>query len=308
MIDVKQNFSGRMLFRMLIAGILVVLAGLASMDFIRDLYLEHQITPTGLIINSGIILIFLLGLAKVIATLLRYAREEKALSAFVSRLEINHENPASGISSKSLIYDRYRTVLTLSRQHAPINQSALASLLLAAESTRTSFARYVGNILILTGVFGTIVSLSIALVGASGLLDTAKDMGNMGLVIHGMSTALSTTITAIVCYLFFGYFVIKLNDAQTHLISGIEEVTAQYLLPRYSHDKDSMLHEVTGLVRGLREATEGMRAIQTDYAEAGARLHQVISALSANMDVLAGDVTRIKGLLRDGFRLPPEGD
>jgi hypothetical protein len=197
-------------------------------------------------------------------------------------------------------------VVAMSERNARINQSALAATLAADESTRTSFAKYVSNILILTGVFGTCVSLSIALAGVTDLLDSAQGTGNMGLVMHGMSTALSTTITAIVSYLFFGYFYLKMNDAQVHVLSTIEEVTTLYMLPRFSRDKDSMLHEVAGLVHGLRQAAEAMKATQQDYAEAGNRLHEVLTTLDLRVNNVADDVGTIKKLLRDGFRLPAE--
>ena len=156
--------------------------------------------------------------------------------------------------------------------------------------------------------FSRTVSLSIALAGASNLLDAAQDTGDMGLVIHGMSTALSTTITAILCYLFYGYFYLKLSDAQAHLLSGVEEVTAVYLLPEFSRDSETMLQDVASLIYELREAAEGMKHVQLDYALAGTRLHEVVGSLNQRVNTTADDIGRIKQILRAGFRLPAQGD
>jgi hypothetical protein len=308
MIDVNTNFSSRMLLRLVVLGLVVLAIVLANITFVNELYFDRQITPAGLAINGGIVAVFLLGMVKIISSLLRYMREEAALARVVRHLQKGHDNPLKGVSARSLIARRYNILSELGEQHARINHSALASTLLTNESTRTSFARYVNNILILTGVFGTIVALSIALLGASDLLDSAAGSGNMGLVIHGMSTALSTTITAIVCYLFYGYFNLKLSDAQSHLLGSIEEVTTIYLLPRFSHDSESMLHEVAGLIHGLRQAAAGMKNIQQDFAEVGSRLHDAVDELNANVSGPTGDLETIKQLLREGFRLPKEAD
>ena len=308
MIDVNSNFSSRMLLRLVVLGLVVLAIVLANITFVNELYFDRQITPAGLMINGGIVAVFLLGMAKIIASLMRYMREEAALARMVRHLQKGHDNPLKGVSARSLIARRYNILSELGEQHARINHSALASTLLANESTRTSFARYVNNILILTGVFGTIVALSIALLGASDLLESTAGSGNMGLVIHGMSTALSTTITAIVCYLFYGYFNLKLSDAQSHLLGSIEEVTTVYLLPRFSHDSESMLHEVAGLIHGLRQAAAGMKNIQQDFAEVGSRLHDAVDELNANVSGPTGDLETIKQLLREGFRLPKEAD
>jgi hypothetical protein len=308
MIDTRHNHSGRMLLRLVILGTLAVLVLLANVDFIQGLYFDHQLTSAGLLINGGIILVFLLGLVKVVIVLATYMGEESDLGRFFVHLGKGNSNLLKGVSPDSIIARRYNTIVGLSERNARINQSALAATLVADEGTRISFSRYVSNILILTGVFGTIVSLSIALVGASDLLDTAQDTANMGLVIHGMSTALSTTITAILCYLFYGYFYLKLGDAQAHLLAGVEEVTTVYLVPMYAHDKDTMLHEVSGLIHGLRQTAEVMKAVQLNYAEAGVRLQDLLKALGQQINTTAQDTAEIKQLLREGFRLPAADD
>lgn len=308
MTDSKSNFSGRMLLRLVILGLVVLVALAANLKFINELYFTHQLTAAGSVINGGILVVFLLGLIKVISCLVRYMREESALDRLVTRLQSGEENPLKGVNAKSIIARRYATLSALSGQYAKINHSALAATLLASESTRVSFARYVSNILILTGVFGTIVSLSIALAGASNLLDDVQGSGNMGLIIHGMSTALSTTLTAILCYLFYGYFFIKLGDAQSHLLGKIEEATSVYLLPRFSHDSESLLHQVTGLVSGLREAAIGMNQIQREFADAGISLNQSIDEFASNTRQATAHIYELKQLLREGFRLPKSGE
>jgi hypothetical protein len=308
MLETRPNFSRRVLFRLLVLGVVVLFILLANIGLLNQLYFENQKTPVGIIVNGSILVVFLLGLAKVIAALLYYTQEEAALARFLRQFKGGEDKVMKGISPKSVIARRYEIIKALSEDFASINHSALAATLLADESTRTSFAKYVSNILILTGVFGTIVSLSVALVGASNLLDVAQGTGDMGLVIRGMSTALSTTITAILCYLFYGYFYIKLTDAQTHFLSGVEEMTTVYLLPRHARDSESMLNEVAGLIHALREAAAGLRSTQQEYAEAGMRLNTVAARLDERMRGTTENIDDIKQLLRDGFRLPAAGD
>lgn len=304
MIDTQTHFSRNILLRLLVlaslcAGVLVI-----QHDFVSQVYFEEANTHTGQVINAGILLLFLLGIGKIITLLLRYQREEHALGVFAHAVEEGDKRPSDRVKADTLIHQRYKALAVLSRQHAPIDHSALASMLLAFEETRFSFPKFINNILILTGVFGTIVSLSIALVGASDLLQATRDTSGMGTVIHGMSTALSTTMTAIVCYMFYGYFYIKLIDAKTRLISSIEQFTSLYLLPRFNQGPDKLLHEVGGLVQALRQTSEGMQSTQGAYLEAGQGLRNGVDNLHRELSTLSHDLGEIKQLLREGFRLP----
>ena len=80
MIETRRNFSRRMLLRLVVLGVLVVGILVAKYDYINDLYLSNQLTPVGLIINGGIMVAFLLGLIKVISSLVFYMQEETALA------------------------------------------------------------------------------------------------------------------------------------------------------------------------------------------------------------------------------------
>ncbi len=303
-IDIKS--SQRVLIRMVIAAVAVIALILVNLDLISGIYFRNQITATGYVVNGTIVGLFALGAFQIISLLLRYAREERALGVFLANIQSRLPELTDGVDKDSLIHQRYDALLLMNQQRAPINHGALAATLVANESTRTSVPKYINNILILTGVFGTIVSLSIALLGASNLLQNSDDATSIGLVVHGMSTALSTTITAIVCYLLFGYFFLKLADVQTQLISGVEEISTLHLIPRFETRPESIVSEVADLVYALREVTENMQAAQRDQHKLEEQVHELVEGQAYYLANIAGRLSSMRKLLRDGFRLPDD--
>ena len=83
------------------------------------------------------------------------------------------------------------------------------------------------------------------------------------MVVHGMSTALSTTITAIACYVYFGYFFLKLTDVQTNLISAVEQLTGNHFMPRFHIQTETVLHQFADLIRSPQELLGQMKTLRT---------------------------------------------
>lgn len=303
-ITFRPHFSRNTLLVMLIVVAVLALAIYWKLDLLSTIYFKDQLTNFGLAINGAILILFLVGLLRMITIFLSYSGEEKAIRAFLRNQEMETgDSPLKGVSGRSILARRYHAMERLYEANTPVTHSALASTLLASESTRTSLPKFISNVLILTGVFGTIVSLSIALLGASDLLENTVNISGMGMVIHGMSTALSTTITAIICYLFFGYFYLKLTDAQTNVISAVEQVTMTYLAPRFQIDKESTLFEFTGLVRSMQALVKQMYSSQETVAQSENRIMDLVEKQKSQLDQTSDDMATIIQLLREGFRL-----
>ena len=302
-LDMNIGYSNNILIRMIVVG--VVIAGIVvwQMDLIQQIYFRNQLEGIGPLINGGIIALFLIGILKLVATLLGYSSEEAALSRFIKNVSKDAIDPIKRVPMNSIISRRYRLMQGMHEQRVLINHSALASMLLANESTRTSLVKFINNILILAGVFGTIVSLSIALLGASNILDASAGTGGMSQVLSGMSTALSTTITAIVCYIYFGYFFLKLSDVQTSVINNIEQVTAALLIPKFSVQTDTVMQDVATLARKLQKLVGTLDEAQARYSASGQKLLDAVSSYSIRGQSISNDINIIKELLRSGFRL-----
>lgn len=301
--DSGRNYTRSILVRMALAALVALVVVSWQREFLADVYLRNQVTYVGWAINGGIVVLFLSGLMRLVQLFFRYAREEAATERFVGNIHRSVE-PWEGVPTGSIIGQRYRILLELHARRAPINHGALAATLLAAESSRNSFPKFVNNILILSGVFGTIVSLSIALLGASDMISSASEIGSLGTVIHGMSTALSTTMTAILAYLFFGYFYLKLTDTQSYIISRIEHVTATVLLPRYQVEAETVLKDFSDLIRAATALTQRFEETQTRFSELSAKLEDVLEQYVHELRHTSESMDDIRKVLRVGFRLP----
>jgi len=310
-------------------------------DVLRQIYLLNQINAIGWAINGSIAALFLCGLGALVWRFWEYRAQEAGMARLIRNLRDDIE-PLQGVDRRGMLAERYLTLLELSRRRADINHNALAATLLAAESSRNSFLKFVHNILILTGVFGTIVSLSLSLLGASDMIhgnaQASGQASGLGTMIFGMSTALSTTMTAILAYLIFGYFYIKLTDTQTYLISTVEEVTATTLLPHLQPSEQAVEREYSDSMRSAAELIQRLDASQHQYEDSIRALVEATQALSAQLAKSGGDgdaerarldaqaeqaallarigeqqmasaeenrelLTRVVGLLQEGFRL-----
>ncbi|MFT5656939.1 MAG: hypothetical protein ACI9KN_000208 [Gammaproteobacteria bacterium] len=285
-------------------GLIAIGIGL-NFDFIYSFYFENQQTQTGIIINSAIAALFAFGILNILYHLVRYQREEKTIADLANNIESLKSDLVDGLPSNSIVAKRYWTLKSIQKSNGEINHSALAAMLTADEGTKFGLIRFINNILILTGVFGTIVSLSIALLGASDLIDSAAgSLGGMGLIIHGMSTALSTTITAIVSYVVFGYFYTRLNDVQTHFLSGVEHITSVYLLPQFVRGSDDIVHKMGDLIKSVILATNNLKQTQEIYHASATSLRETINTNREQIESLSSELSEIKSILREGFRLP----
>jgi hypothetical protein len=256
--------------------------------------------------NGAILLIFVLGLVRMIIIFLAYSREQDVMQLFVKRAVEHAIDPDNNLPSTALVVRRYRAVQTIASQQAHINHGALAATLVASQQARFTLVRFVNSILILAGVLGTVISLAVALMGAAGLMNSQDNMKNMWDIIGGMSNSLSTTITAIVCYVFFAYFYLRLQDARTQFLANIEDVTSLYILPRFNNAERNTQDDVALLAADLRKAADGIIRIQDRFLQAGEHLQLAVDDLRSVISQSGDNIRVIRESVREGFRLDDE--
>ncbi len=299
--SIKKSSANNTLIQIVVFLVLAASLLFYKRSAIASLITSGSISTIGLIINGIIVLLFLGGMLRIVMVLFRYIDEHHAVVKAVKSLKTNQSNPFESISSNYLISQRYNKVGWISKQGAPINQAALASGINAAESTRLTFIRFVHSTLILAGVFGTVVSLSMALVGVSGLLNSPEGVKEMGTIISSMSSALSSTVAAIVCFFIFAYFYLRLNDSRVQLLNAIEETTSLYILPKFSQTEEGLISQVSELTASLNLATERLLTVQNSFNQAGLSLQTAVDDLQSQ--VQGSSLNEIKSLLRKGFHL-----
>ncbi|MEE9309862.1 MAG: hypothetical protein V3U64_02495 [Cocleimonas sp.] len=305
--NIKKNSAKSTLIQIVVFLVAIAVLILINKDTIVNLYTSGEISKAGMIINAIIVGLFLLGMLRIVTILFRYISEHQILLKLVEYLKENASNPISRLPENAVAVHRYNAVKWVSQQGAPINQAALAASTNAAENSRLTLIRFVHSTLILAGVFGTVVSLSMALIGAAGLLNSPEGVKEMGTIISSMSSALSSTVTAIICFFIFAYFYLRLNDARVQLLSSVEDMTGMYLLPKVTHTEDGMIQRVTELTTALNAAANKLLVVEETFIAAGDRLQHAVNDLQGQ--VSSSNLEEIKDLIRKGFHLSePEYD
>ncbi len=305
----RKNQSERILIQVAIVLGVIASAALWQHEYLIELYIRNQLTRVGWVINGAILLLFAMGMGRMIQLFLQYRREEIALNLFSNAVASGDEDTlGDDLPPDSIIGERYWTIAGFFRARTEINHNALAATLLARETSKTSFVKFINNILILAGVFGTIVSLTVALLGASTAMSTTESMRGIDIVIHGMSTALSTTMTAIVAYFLFGYFYLKLLDTQSYILGRIEHETATQMIPRYQVATRSPEQALSEMLSSTVETIEKFNTFINQIQSLGVSQNQMLENFekltNQNMEML-GD---IRSILRAGFRLRDDSD
>jgi len=300
--------SRNILIQLTVAMVLTIALGAYFSDVLNMIYLSNQQTSAGFALNGLILALFMLALIRIIVLLIAYDREEQALSRFQMNLDQQRQDLLEFVAPASIIAVRMDIMENMQLQRAEIHHQALAATLLAHESTRTALIRFIHNILILCGVLGTIISLSIALLGASTLLEQAVSSTGMGMVIHGMSTALSTTMTAVICYLFVTYFFSALQNLQTRVLASVEQLTSTRLLPMYQVSEEAVTRHALDLVKEahllVQSLNEKVNAIDLQSISESIERSDTQSRL--HHEEMLGQLRVLSSLLKDGFRLPKD--
>ncbi|MFZ0614566.1 MAG: hypothetical protein WAM73_20135 [Desulfobacterales bacterium] len=309
--------SGRALIHLLLT-LLVVIGALAALavghqDLFRRIYLVDTKT---VVLNGFILLLFFTGLIQLIRAVAHLGREEQQVEEFVHDKQTRRFAPEE-LTATSLIGRRYATIKGLHERKVPINHGAIAAITVAEESLNLSYPKFVNNVLILTGVFGTIVSLIYALIGATTVLRSNAAGEGIGVMLLGMNTALNTTATAIVCFFVFTFFYQRLADLETYVLSRVEEAVLLHIIPEFAFDSEAVNYKTERLVSELQQLVNDMKA-GTDFIRSSLTgLNKYNRAFLAQFAALAnrqdsqveqdrqilGQLLKIETVLKDGFRL-----
>lgn len=267
-------------------------------ETLGGIYFGPLSTDIGLVVNGLIAALLLIALLRQLYLLVAYIREEQALKLFEEQIDFGISDAGIEPIESSLVVQRYRRLWQAGKDQEPVQQATLATLLRGQEVARLGLVRLVLGLLILLGVFGTVLSLSLALLGASDLFLSPQSTAGLSTVVRGMATALSTTMTAIAAYLVLAFVFSRLGASQTHVCQRIESLTLNRLLSMTRSEGSLQLeigrltrefHSLAGEMGGLRQALE---QVQERVGEEG-RLPEA----------MLQELERIARALKEGFRL-----
>ena len=294
--------SKKTLISLILTLIAVTIIALFNLSWLKKIYFYQMKTKVGIVINGLILVIFIIGIVKIIGEILKYMKEERQIEKFLLNCKNKISDKLMGIDKNSFIALRYNLVKELKERGIVPEINILSTFFLTPENSKKILLDYINNILILTGVFGTVVSLIISLIGASGFIKMT-DEKSMALIIHGMSTALNTTFTAIICYFIFHYFYSKVLQIQEMLALEIEKITYFEILPEFAPTEEKIKFEIKDTLKELKDVANKFLETEEGLKEYATKFSKLISLNYEIYKKISEELKTLQNILKEGFRL-----
>ena len=88
--------------------------GIWQNDFILNFVMGPSSTEVGLFLNTGILVLLVTGMGRLLGLMFSYAKEEKAIVDFYNSFTQDSPTPLANVSADSLIAKRYEAISSLS--------------------------------------------------------------------------------------------------------------------------------------------------------------------------------------------------
>ena len=224
-------------------------------------------TTSSVVFNALIFIIFLIGLVIIVVGWRRIKIEFHWL-ATVRRIfqealpgrreELFERMEQSAIPRKSRAMKAVEVVRDVS--HRQGNVETLSDALRSIYLTKSAWSRYLASILIIFGLMGTIVGLSMAIVNLRGMIMSMgggvstsafegiikEILGSLGF----METAFSTTLCGFIFYLILSFFDQAYQNTREGFAGDFESFVANLLIPYFTPDQgvDDFI-KLTGIMK-----------------------------------------------------------
>ena len=289
---------------------------LEYIDFLRKLIFLIE-DPVGYAINLTIVSLFLLGLCNVVLSLVRLGRERLV----IGRARAALRNPDAQcptqpgeavaflrVSRRSLVGRRIARIVRL-RAAGLGQRDVLQQLTMERLDGYGALARYIGTILTLFGLLGTVFGLSLAIFKAQEALGAGYDLyalksltQALGGTLGGMKTAFAATLVGLVTALPLSFCNHLVRRTQSRVLTQLEDFVVCDFLPALERVEPganeaarTFANTLTTAASDLNQVREAVTAAATEYKAGSDVLASVIDTLHSAVQSFSNNTTQLVG-------------
>lgn len=284
-----------------------------SFVYIRQFYQQNPY------LNSMIVVVFALGIAYALYSILRIQREFGALRKLRKRLS---GTPDEGWIDRlppkalpiSMLRERMAVYSEQVRQGSAPDPDSHADRVYNTLNLRTSTTRYISGLLVFLGLLGTFIGLLMSIGSIRDLIvnlptgegeaANADFFGTLktGLAapLGGMGTAFSTSVFGLSASLVMGFLHLQLASAQGRYIAQLETFDSAFLKPAYRNKLGVAGTNLEGTVefldstqRVMKQNIDRLLVLMERSEGIQANYRQVLGALSKEIEIVNAGISRL---------------